>query len=121
MPLSCWCLGAASLHTSDAQGRGATFLQPAFLLAMHRAGARGAAPLTACWTCFWSVVPAAMQGVTSFRRRSLLATTYLSNVADVTMEMNTGSTSAVSGVNTSVVDAVADGTLAVSSCWKHLP
>ena len=67
------------------------------------------------------LLAATLQGVSTFRRRSLLATTYLSNVADVTMEMNTGSTSAVSGVNTSVVDAVADGTLAVSSCWKQLP
>ncbi len=61
-----------------------------------------------------------MQGVASFRRRSLLASTYLSNVADVTMEMNTASESAVSGVNTSVVEAVDGGTLAVSFCWKQL-
>eukprot|EP00891_Asterochloris_glomerata_P003804 jgi/Astpho2/3804/Aster-04332 len=55
-----------------------------------------------------------VQGVASFRRRSLLASTYLSNVADVTMEMNTASESAVSGVNTSVVEAVDGGTLAVT-------
>ena len=68
-----------------------------------------------CWQGL-TAVPAAVQGVTALRRRSLLATTYLSNVADVTMEMNTGSVSSVSGVNTSVVDAVDDGTLAVSFC-----
>lgn len=55
-----------------------------------------------------------VQGVASFRRRSLLASTYLSNVADVTMEMNTASESAVSGVNTSVVEAVDGGTLATA-------